>query len=323
MRRAILGLAAALAVVVLPQLAAAEGGKHPEGPRHEPRHEFRGGIIVQSGGTLIIEGNGSVTFTGPVIIGAPAPRPSQSVGPLGRHMPQPPMGNMAKPPMFDAKVVFARLDTNKDGKLSFEEFQVGCQKMHQAMVSRMHRWKGPFQGGMPFGHKGMDARKPPFGKPDFAKGPEGPHGDKGVKGPGAPGSKGHKGPRDGHFAKGPKGPEGEHAAKGHEPDGMHQGPGHKHDVVKPEGKKPEPKKPEIKKPEVVRPAKASPAATPAEKATAQNRSFEARLTALERQQAQILSLLRATVRPERQNKELARGGKDTRHEGRPPHADRD
>ena len=69
------------------------------------------------------------------------------------------------------------------------------------------------------------------------------------------------------------------------------------------------KKPAAKKPEV--------------KMGAERRDVEVRLAALERQQAEILSLLRVVV-SEHKTKELAKGGKDFRHgERKPHHEDRD
>jgi hypothetical protein len=77
----------------------------------------------------------------------------------------------------------------------------------------------------------------------------------------------------------------------------------------PQGKKPQMKKPAARKPEM--------------KMGAERRDFEARLAALERQQAQILSVLQMLA-SEHKSKELARGGKDARHgEKKPRHEDRD
>ncbi len=56
----------------------------------------------------------------------------------------------------------------------------------------------------------------------------------------------------------------------------------------------------------------------------ERRDFEVRLAALERQQAEILSVLRVMVSEHNKTKEVAHGGKDYRHgEKRPSHDDRD
>lgn len=124
MQRFMVGLAAALAVAVLPSFAAAQDGKRPD---HRPQPEVR------------------------------SERPNHE-GP-------------------NARAVFNRLDSNKDGKLSFEEFAVGFRQVSQMMQSRM-------QGGMKFAHDKMGAFKAEFAKhhgkghpgmPEFAKkgGPQG------------------------------------------------------------------------------------------------------------------------------------------------------
>ena len=78
---------------------------------------------------------------------------------------------------------------------------------------------------------------------------------------------------------------------------------------RPEGKRPEMKKPAAKKPEV--------------KMGAERRDVEFRLAALERQQAEILSLLRVVV-SEQKTKEIAKGGNEYRHgERKSHHEDRD
>ena len=86
------------------------------------------------------------------------------------------------------------------------------------------------------------------------------------------------------------------------PEGRQRFDGQRH----PEGKKPEMKKPAAKKPEM--------------KLGGDKQNFEFRLAALERQQAEILSLLRV-VASEHKSKELAKGGKDLRHNERKPHHD--
>ncbi len=369
MQRFMVGLAAALAVAVLPSFAAAQDGKRPD---HRPQPEVR------------------------------SERPNHE-GP-------------------NARAVFNRLDSNKDGKLSFEEFAVGFRQVSQMMQSRM-------QGGMKFAHDKMGAFKAEFakhhgkghpgmpefakkggpqGKPEFGKfmgfpGPQCPCADKcpgagcqcgcQMKSPGnmpfgfGPGAfeggdwswshygpagrdyaRGHYGPAGwevttGHqgpfvpgmfkgpmcpmgkdvakgpmcpmgkdmakgpmcpmgkdvakgpmcpmgkdMAKGPKCPMGKDMAKGHHEHGekaaMPKAP------KPPEFKKPECKKPEFKK--------------PADKVHADSQSIEARLTALERQQSEILALLRAVNSSDKSKaKVLARGGDDSRHEPRHGHGDRD
>ena len=47
-------------------------------------------------------------------------------------------GGRLATPRLDAQAIFNRLDTNKDGKLSFEEFSAGLQKFQQRMANKRH-----------------------------------------------------------------------------------------------------------------------------------------------------------------------------------------
>jgi len=60
-----------------------------------------------------------------------------------------PMGNVV-PPMLNARAIFDRLDTNKDGKLSFEEFAVGVRHLQAFLAARIGEMKMPLQRGMQF-----------------------------------------------------------------------------------------------------------------------------------------------------------------------------
>jgi hypothetical protein len=95
-----------------------------------------------------------------------------------------------KPPVFklpDAKEVFEKLDTNKDGKLSLEEFAEGVKQFEKAM--KEHAPRGPMP---PWGMPGQGMRGPH----QFGPGPGGPWPQYGP-GPGGPGM-GGPGPHFGH-----------------------------------------------------------------------------------------------------------------------------
>jgi hypothetical protein len=294
------------------------------------------GTLVINGGTVIING-------GTLIVGGPVP-PPKGAAPQGCPMAKP-MGNVAPPPAFNARAIFDRLDTNKDGKLSFEEFAVGVRHLQAFLAARMGEMKMPLQRGMQFAREKMGQFQGPFGRPGM--GPAGPMAPMGMQpGMGPAGPMGPMGMHPGMGPMGPMGPMGMHPGMGPMgPMGMHPGMGPiggKHEMKKPEGckcgakkgeaykcgaKKPavckcgakagEPCKCGMKKSEAEKPARHAHAV---EKATAGNRSIEARLTALETQQAEILRLLKSGAKPDHQN----RGGKGPHHgEHNAEHEDRD
>jgi hypothetical protein len=147
--------------------------------------------------------------------------------------PKPPV--QAKAPQFDAKVLFARLDKDKDGKLNFEEFSVGLRHLHQMWVAKAPRMQMqkvqafagkvmpqcPWAKPRPQQGKAMMVIKKglggPQGCPMMAKGPQ-----KGKPGQFVWGQFQGKCPHGKQFAKGPqfgKGPQmfhgGKQFAKGH------------------------------------------------------------------------------------------------------------
>jgi len=79
-------------------------------------------------------------------------------------------------PTFDARAIFDRLDKNKDGKLSFEEFQAGLREFHQFMAARAPMWQMPGPGEMVrHARDEMFAYGAGFAKTCFAKGPQRGH----------------------------------------------------------------------------------------------------------------------------------------------------
>ncbi|MCE5268088.1 MAG: hypothetical protein LLG00_09405 [Planctomycetaceae bacterium] len=108
MRRVIMALSMAVSVMALPQCLAAADGKQPERPRPEMKRQ------------------------------QPAPRPrgadlerrGDAKGKCPGHQTQTP----------DAKAMFNRLDTNKDGALSFDEFSEGVRRLHRKIAMQARAW---------------------------------------------------------------------------------------------------------------------------------------------------------------------------------------
>ncbi len=77
-----------------------------------------------------------------------------------------PGARFAQPAMFNLKAIFDRLDRDKNGQLSFQEFAAGFQQMRQMFVVRAGQWAPKMQI-----HKGMAAWTPkvPSFKTDFVK----------------------------------------------------------------------------------------------------------------------------------------------------------
>ncbi len=124
--------------------------------------------------------------------------PMKDGKPQAKRSPKKPMAGGMQPKLA-AKAIFDRLDTDKDGKLSFAEFSVGLRHLRQAMTARVNTWQSPKRpgAGKQFATK-HSAKKP--GPQKFAQGHQGFDGKK--------------------FAQGPKDHGGEQFAKGyHRPDG--------------------------------------------------------------------------------------------------------
>jgi hypothetical protein len=300
-------------------------------------------------------------------------------GPMGVAKP---MGTVAPPPTLNARVLFDRLDTNKDGELSFDEFDVAVRHLQRLLAARMDEMKGPRSDGMrsfgenwgqfrgqsggpgmgpmgqhpgmgpmdgqpgmgPMGHPGMgpmgqDPGMGPMGQHP-GMGPMGQHSGMGPMGQhpgmGPMGQHPGMGPMDGQPGMGPMGmmmgPFGGHRGPpdGKTPAWAFKAPdGEKHGVKKPAickcgATKPEDCKCGAKKHVVCSKCGATTAGActcgkkhdgkkhegkkgECEKAAAGSQSIEARLTALETQQAEILKLLRSVTKSDH------RGG------GRGPH----
>ncbi|MBU4398483.1 MAG: EF-hand domain-containing protein [Planctomycetes bacterium] len=325
MQRIMIGLLTAVAVVVLPSYLAAEEGKRPDRPRPDvhrkgPNPEMmfkrldanRDNVVTadelpadmpEQFKKMLIRADenkdGELTLgelrnafkhrrDGHKAKGGPV------MPPYGKN----PKAGGAKSPKQTAKALFVRLDKDKDGKLSFEEFSVGLRHLRHIMAARADQWCKPMRQG--FG--------PEFDKKYSAKGPK-HHGH-------AKYAKGHKHHGHKYYAKGPKFHGGNKFAEGpwcvrctwhgmgpwHPPHGMQFGMNPWHPPVKmqawgqghPDGKnftmrqwRPDGKKKQwAKKPNAKKPAVRKPNV----KVDAEERiiRIEARLTALEMQQEAIL-----------------------------------
>ncbi len=183
------------------------------GPQPPVRADGTGTVVVN--GNLIINGGTVIINGGTLVVGGPAGAlkgPATPARPLGR-----PMGHGAMSPMFNARAIFNRLDTDHDGKLSFEEFAVGVRHLHQFLAGRISELQRPFwdrirsfRGRLgPFqGHPTHPGMGPMGGHPGM--GPMGPHPGMGPMGghPGMGPMGGHPdmGPMGGHPGMGPMGP---------------------------------------------------------------------------------------------------------------------
>lgn len=144
MRRAIPGLLTVVAMLALLPYATAQDDKRPEGPRHGARPTFPNAEKIFDR----LDANHDGAITSPEIPPAMPERLRQLlVAAVKKHD-----GRLTKadlmdiikqhrkfrhgkdgPPMFDAKAIFARLDKDKDGSLSLEEFSAGVDRMHRMM----------------------------------------------------------------------------------------------------------------------------------------------------------------------------------------------
>ena len=141
---------------------AAPGGPHGPGPMAKgpgPRPEGhaavntseKGTLVVN--GTLVINGGNVVINSGTLIVGG-QPGALKGAAPPSCPMPMP-MGQAATPPMLNARVLFERLDTNKDGQLSFDEFAVGVRHLQMFLAAKLGEMKGGQFGGPGMGPMGQ------------------------------------------------------------------------------------------------------------------------------------------------------------------------
>ena len=133
-------------------------GPRPEG--HAPVNTNETGTLVVNG-TLVINGGTVIINSGTLIVGGQAGAPKGLA--LPGHPMAKPMGNKPRrAPMLNARVLFDRLDTNKDGKLSFDEFDVAVRHLQRFLAMRMGEMKRPLSDGMQaFGEKwGNSAANP-------------------------------------------------------------------------------------------------------------------------------------------------------------------
>jgi hypothetical protein len=221
------GVLIAVAALFLTQVVAAEEAKRPENSpdkakseqssknrpnmfRTFPRAadaEFSPGMGNRSPwsyggvGQALIGGYGVSRFRGGTQ-GVQSPR-SKAEGDAAQQRRGP--GNAAR--QFDGtpdpKAFFEKLDKDKDGKLSFEEFVAGMREFHQGLMSRFRQ--GPMMSGGPGPRgpmaRGQEGSRGPMG---WGAGPRGPMGwGPGPRGPmgWGPGPRGPMG-----WASGPGGP---------------------------------------------------------------------------------------------------------------------
>ena len=143
------------------------------GPRPEGRPPVNangtGTLVVN--GTLIINGGTVIINGGTLVVGGPAgilkgARLCKVAQWLSRRLEEPRL------PMLDARAIFNRLDTNHDGKLSFEEFAVGLH-LQQFLATRMGQLKKPLWDRIRSMHEKMGQFHGQFGHPGM--GPIGQH----------------------------------------------------------------------------------------------------------------------------------------------------
>jgi hypothetical protein len=275
-------------------------GPHPEG--HPPVSANGTGTLVVNG-SLIINGGTVIINGGTLVVGGPAGALKGAA--VQGHPMVKPMGGASAHPVLNAKAIFDRLDTNHDGKLSFEEFAVGVRHLQMFLATRMGEMKRPLWDGIRSMHERMGQFQGQFGHPGMGPmgqhpgmGPMGDHPGMGMMG-GFGG--GHQGPAVGRLrVEVTMGPDGAKKADACKCEGMK-----KPEVCKCGAKKGEPCKCHEKKAEVCKcgakkgePCKCGMKKHEAEKPAAGHQSIEARLTALETQQAEILKLLKSVTKHE-------------------------
>ncbi|MEN6451224.1 MAG: EF-hand domain-containing protein [Thermoguttaceae bacterium] len=169
MRRLLLGLLAALAVVTLPQLLAAQDGKRPDGPRPEFRRERPSPEAIFQ---RLDQKHQGFILLDKLPPGMPEPMKQmlkkadankdgkltldELKAAMKAHRPsnRPSMGEQRRgpggPKAMEAsdRAIFNRLDTNKDGKLSFEEFAAGLRQFREMVAKQAKAWTPPFAGRM-------------------------------------------------------------------------------------------------------------------------------------------------------------------------------
>jgi Ca2+-binding EF-hand superfamily protein len=295
-------------------------GPHPEG--HALGNTNGTGTLVVNG-SLIINGGTVIINGGTLVVGGPAGALKGAAVqgcPLAK-----PVGGAAEHPVLDARAIFSRLDTNHDGKLSFEEFAVGVRHLQQFLATRMGEMKRPLWDGIRSMHERMGQFQGQFGHPGM--GPMGGHpgmgpmdGHPGMGPMGIMGSfSGHQGPAVGTLrVQVTMGPDGTKKVVACKCEGMKKPEvckcgakkgepckcrEKKAEVCKCGAKKGEPCKCREKKAEVCKcgakkgePCKCGVKKHEAEKPAAGHESIEARLTALESQQAEILKLLKSVTK---------------------------
>jgi autotransporter-associated beta strand protein len=193
-----------------PQRPAAQfQGRGPQPQQPAARPEASKPLEVEGPGTLVVNGNlvlngGTLVINGGTLVVG-------GQGPLGKGVP-PQSRPMARPtgkaavPAFNPRVLFARLDTNKDGKLSFDEFAVGVRHLHQLFAARVDGVKAPLQRGVQLAREKMRRFQDGFAKQFQGKAPMGRPGmgPAGRPGTGMPGM-GPMGPGGPGFGMGPMG----------------------------------------------------------------------------------------------------------------------
>ena len=163
MRKAIPLLLALVAAIAVTRYAAAQDAPPPDGPRPDAKPQCPNAEKIFD--RLDVNHDGAIT-SAEIPPAMPERMRQLLIVAVKKHDGKLTKGDLIEiikqhrearrgrggPPMFDAKAIFARLDKDKDGKLSLEEFSAGVERMHRAM-KMMHHGRPPMGPQGPKGHQ--------------------------------------------------------------------------------------------------------------------------------------------------------------------------